>query len=433
MNQADVAWMLVATALVLLMTPALGFFYGGLVRSKNALNTMMMSVVRARLRRRGLGAPRLLARLRAGQRRSSAALAVRSCAGVGLEAQGTHPAPAVHGLPGHVRHHHRGAHLGRDRRAHALRRLPRSSSRSGRSSSTRRSRTGSGAAAGWPSWARSTSRAAPSCTSTPAWPRWSRRSCSGRARTTRGRRSCPTTCPSRCSARACSGSAGSASTRAARSPPTRSAALAFVNTMFAGADGDARGLDAARPAAHRQGHRGRRGHRRSSSAWSRSRPRPASSSPLSAIALGALAAFPSYYALLWRARTRLDDSLDVVAAHGLGGTVGALLTGVLAQKAWNGAADGLLFGNPRQLGDPGGRRAGRRGLQRRRHLRAAQARRRSSCRCGPQAREEGLGLDVSQHGEEAYARRRRRDPRAARRGGPGRPPPRHARAEGGRA
>ena len=33
MNQADVAWMLVATALVLLMTPALAFFYGGLVRS----------------------------------------------------------------------------------------------------------------------------------------------------------------------------------------------------------------------------------------------------------------------------------------------------------------------------------------------------------------------------------------------------------------
>src|SRR4026207_1718638 len=35
--------MLVSTALVLLMTPALAFFYGGLVRSKNALNTMMMS------------------------------------------------------------------------------------------------------------------------------------------------------------------------------------------------------------------------------------------------------------------------------------------------------------------------------------------------------------------------------------------------------
>ena len=45
MVPADVAWMIVATALVLLMTPALAFFYGGLVRSKNALNTMMMSFV----------------------------------------------------------------------------------------------------------------------------------------------------------------------------------------------------------------------------------------------------------------------------------------------------------------------------------------------------------------------------------------------------
>ena len=43
MNQADTAWMLISTALVLLMTPALAFFYGGLVRTKNALNTMMMS------------------------------------------------------------------------------------------------------------------------------------------------------------------------------------------------------------------------------------------------------------------------------------------------------------------------------------------------------------------------------------------------------
>ena len=42
---ADTAWMLVSTALVLLMTPALAFFYGGLVRSKNSLNTMMMSFV----------------------------------------------------------------------------------------------------------------------------------------------------------------------------------------------------------------------------------------------------------------------------------------------------------------------------------------------------------------------------------------------------
>src|SRR5919205_3266955 len=70
-------------------------------------------------------------------------------------------------------------------------------------------------------------------------------------------------------------------------------------------------------------------------------------SPISAILLGAVAAFPSYFALLYRARTRLDDSLDVVAAHGVGGIVGALLTGLLASKSWNGdGADGGL----RQLG-----------------------------------------------------------------------------------
>ena len=73
-------------------------------------------------------------------------------------------------------------------------------------------------------------------------------------------------------------------------------------------------------------------------------------SPGFALIMGALAAVPSYFALVWRARTRLDDSLDVFAAHGLGGIVGALLTGVFAQEAVNGVADGLLFGNAAQFG-----------------------------------------------------------------------------------
>ncbi len=72
-------------------------------------------------------------------------------------------------------------------------------------------------------------------------------------------------------------------------------------------------------------------------------------SPMSAIALGAIAAVPSYLAMMVRVKTTLDDSLDVVAAHGVGGTVGALLTGVFADKALNGLADGALFGNPKQL------------------------------------------------------------------------------------
>ena len=45
MVPADVAWMIVATALVLLMTPGLAFFYGGLVRSKNVVHTMNLSIV----------------------------------------------------------------------------------------------------------------------------------------------------------------------------------------------------------------------------------------------------------------------------------------------------------------------------------------------------------------------------------------------------
>ena len=72
-------------------------------------------------------------------------------------------------------------------------------------------------------------------------------------------------------------------------------------------------------------------------------------SPISAIILGAIAAIPSYIALQLRVKTTLDDSLDVVAAHGVGGTVGALLTGVFADRALNGVADGALFGNPGQL------------------------------------------------------------------------------------
>jgi len=72
--------------------------------------------------------------------------------------------------------------------------------------------------------------------------------------------------------------------------------------------------------------------------------------PMNAIWLGGFAAIPSYVVLQWRAKTNFDDSLDVLAAHGVGGTVGALLTGVFAQKSFNGVADGLLYGNPGQLG-----------------------------------------------------------------------------------
>jgi Amt family ammonium transporter len=123
--------------------------------------------------------------------------------------------------------------------------------------------------------------------------------------------------------------------------------------------------------------------------------------PMSAIALGALAAFPSYFALLLRVRTSLDDSLDVVAAHGVGGMVGALLTGVFAQKALNGVADGLLFGNPAQVG-----------IQIVAVLAAVGYSGVMSfvllkliglvMPLRATAEEESTGLDVTQHGEEAY-------------------------------
>jgi len=49
-------------------------------------------------------------------------------------------------------------------------------------------------------------------------------------------------------------------------------------------------------------------------------------------------------------RTGLDDTLDVFACHGMGGVFGALATGFFAQKFINpGGADGLLYGNPKQV------------------------------------------------------------------------------------
>ena len=73
--------------------------------------------------------------------------------------------------------------------------------------------------------------------------------------------------------------------------------------------------------------------------------------PLSAILMGALAAPFSFFALHYRPKTRLDDTLDVFACHGVAGIMGAVLTGVFASKSVNPAgADGLLHGNPGLIG-----------------------------------------------------------------------------------
>jgi Amt family ammonium transporter len=72
--------------------------------------------------------------------------------------------------------------------------------------------------------------------------------------------------------------------------------------------------------------------------------------PLAALVIGALASPISYYAIKLRQRMNLDESLDVWACHGMGGLWGALATGLFASKAINPAgADGLLYGNPQQL------------------------------------------------------------------------------------
>ncbi len=76
--------------------------------------------------------------------------------------------------------------------------------------------------------------------------------------------------------------------------------------------------------------------------------------PMPSIIIGLVAGILCNLVASWRARTRLDDSLDVFAAHGAGGMWGTIATGLFASTlvnpALNGGKDGLFFGNPAQLG-----------------------------------------------------------------------------------
>jgi ammonium transporter, Amt family len=124
-------------------------------------------------------------------------------------------------------------------------------------------------------------------------------------------------------------------------------------------------------------------------------------SPTWAMFLGAIAALPSYAVIVWRPRTRLDETLDVLAAHGLAGLTGILFIGFFAQHSWNGVSNGFLYGHLGQLGWQA--------------IAALVAPAYAFCgtfailkllglvmplRVTP--REEALGMDVVQHGEEAY-------------------------------
>jgi len=125
-------------------------------------------------------------------------------------------------------------------------------------------------------------------------------------------------------------------------------------------------------------------------------------SPAWAMVLGALAALPSYAVIVWRTRTRVDETLDVLAAHGVAGLTGIVFIGFFAQESWNGVADGAFFGNAAQLADQ--------------LVAAVAAPVYAFCVTllllkiigaitplrGP-GKEEAIGMDIIHHGEEAYA------------------------------
>jgi ammonium transporter, Amt family len=125
--------------------------------------------------------------------------------------------------------------------------------------------------------------------------------------------------------------------------------------------------------------------------------------PMAAMAIGVLAAITCYYGMaLLKIKHGTDDSLDVFACHGLGGILGTLSVGIFASLAVNPAgANGLIYGNPMQLAKQllGVVVIGAFAyimtyiigvaIRKTMGLRVSQM-------------EESIGLDVSQHGERAY-------------------------------
>ncbi|MBN1428201.1 MAG: ammonium transporter [Anaerolineae bacterium] len=125
--------------------------------------------------------------------------------------------------------------------------------------------------------------------------------------------------------------------------------------------------------------------------------------PLAAMVIGGVAAAISYYSIRLRQRIGLDESLDVWACHGMGGLWGALATGLFATTTVNsGGADGVFYGNPSQFLIQAGAAAIvivfafgltfviAKVLDRTMGLRVT-------------VNEEEVGLDISEHGERIYA------------------------------
>lgn len=124
--------------------------------------------------------------------------------------------------------------------------------------------------------------------------------------------------------------------------------------------------------------------------------------PIAGIPIGIVAAVISYYVMILRSKRNVDESLDVWACHGMGGTWGALATGIFATAAVNSAGvDGLIYGNALLLGKQAAAVAAvwvfafagtwviAKGLKAAVGLRVREE-------------EEVVGLDISQHGERAY-------------------------------
>jgi Amt family ammonium transporter len=125
--------------------------------------------------------------------------------------------------------------------------------------------------------------------------------------------------------------------------------------------------------------------------------------PWAAIVIGAVASVVCYFAVQAKYKYGYDDSLDAFGVHGVGGLAGALLTGVFAQKVLNDAGnDGLLFGNPHQLvvqGIASLATGGYAAVVTFVVLKAID----KTIGLRVDAAEEREGLDQTQHGEEGYA------------------------------
>lgn len=397
MNNADIGWMLVSTALVLLMTPALGFFYGGMVRAKNALNTIMMSVM-------SLGPVTVLWAL-IGYSLAFApgspvvgGLSFAGLNGVGLQAQGTIPHALFMAFQGTfaiitaalisgaiVERMRFGAYLAFIMAWMVVVYAP-----------VAHWVWGGGflASAGALDFAGGAvvhvnAASAALVAAMVVGPRKDY-----------GRQAIlPHNVPFTLLGAGLLWFGWFGFNAGSALGATPIAALAFVNTMLApsatlavwtvldlvrggrvtaigAATAIVVGLVAVTPAA-------------------------GYIAPLSSLALGAIAAVPSYFALILRARTKLDDSLDVVAAHGVGGATGALLTGVFADAAWSGGASGLMSGNAGQI------------LTQLYSVAAVLAYSGAATfvilkliavvmPLRSTGRTEGVGLDVTDHGEEAY-------------------------------